>query len=148
MNSFVFSTEQVIEKPQEEVFSFFSNAYNLTEISPPWLRFEVLNPPPIKMDVGTRIDYQLKLHGIPMRAQSEIISWHPPYTFVDEQRKGPFRSWVHTHTFVETDIGTIVGDEIEYAVLGGNLVNRLFVRPDIEKMFKFRTMKLQELLNP
>ncbi len=99
------------------------------------------------MDVGTKIDYQLKLHGIPMRAQSEITSWHPPYAFVDEQRKGPFRSWVHTHTFVETDIGTIVGDKVEYTVPGGNLVNRLFFQPDIKKMFEFRRKKLQELLN-
>lgn len=148
MNSFVFSTELIIEMPQEEVFSFFSNAYNLTEISPPWLNFQVLNPPPIIMGVGTRIDYQLKLHGIPMRVQCEITSWHPPYAFVDEQRKGPYRGWVHTHTFVETEIGTIIGDEVEYAVPGGDLVNRLFIRPDIEKIFEYRTQKLQELLNP
>ena len=148
MNSFEFCTEHVIEKPQEEVFSFFSNAYNLTKISPPWLSFEVLNPPPITMDVGTRIDYQLKLHGIPMHVQCEITSWHPPYAFVDEQRKGPYRGWVHTHTFGETDTGTIIGDKIEYAVLGGDLVNRLFIRRYIEKIFEFRTKKLQELLNP
>lgn len=148
MNSFVFATEHVIEKPQEEVFSFFSNAHNLTEISPPWLNFQVLNPPPITMGVGTKIDYQMKLHGIPMRVQCEITTWHPPYAFVDIQRKGPYRGWVHTHTFFETDIGTIVGDEVEYAVPGGDLVNRMFIRPDIEKIFEFRTQKLQEILNP
>lgn len=98
------------------------------------------------MKVGTRIDYQLKLHGFPMRLQCEITSWHPPYAFVDEQRRGLYRGWVHTHTFVETDIGTIVGDEIQYSVRGGDLVNNLIFRPDFEKLFEYRKQKLHELL--
>lgn len=147
MKTFTLSTEQLIEKPRDEVFSYFSDAHNLAEITPPWLKFVVLTPRPIEMQVGTVIDYRLKLRGIPLKWQSEITDWNPPYEFVDEQRRGPYRTWIHTHTFTETDEGTIVRDQVEYAVLGGQLVNNLFVRPDIEKIFEYRSLKLSELLN-
>ncbi len=146
MKTFKLTTEQLIEKSQEEVFSYFSDAHNLPEITPPWLHFEMLTPYPIEMEVGTLIDYQLKLRGIPVRWQSEITEWEPPHFFADEQRRGPYRCWIHKHTFVETDGGTLVGDDVEYAVLGGKLINKLFVRPDIEKIFDYRAQKLQELL--
>ena len=147
MKTFKLSTEQLIEKPLDEVFSFFSDAHNLAEITPSWLKFVVLTPRPIEMEVGTRIDYRLKLRGIPVRWQSEITEWNPPHFFADEQRRGPYRCWIHKHTFVETDGGTLVGDEVEYGVLGGQLINKLLVRPDIEKIFEYRSQKLQELLN-
>ncbi len=146
MKTFTLSTEHRIEKPIAEVFAFFSDAHNLTEITPPWLHFVVLTPRPIEMEVGTLIDYRLKLRGIPVRWQSEITEWDPPHYFADEQRRGPYRCWIHQHKFVESDEGTLVQDEVEYAVLGGQMINKLFVRPDIEKIFEYRSSKLQELL--
>ena len=146
MKVFHLRIEQKIEKSQDELFSFFSNAYNLAEITPPWLYFQMLTPAPIEMKVGTLIDYRLKLRGIPIRWQSEITTWEPPHTFVDEQRRGPYRCWIHKHTFVSVPDGTLVRDEVDYAVLGGVLVQKLFVAPDIEKIFAYRTAKLKELL--
>ena len=54
MKTFRFITHQTIEQPIAQVFAFFSDAHNLAEITPPWLRFEVLTPAPIAMQVGTR----------------------------------------------------------------------------------------------
>ncbi len=146
MKTFHLKTDQKIQKPQDELFSFFSDAQNLAEITPPWLHFRVLTPPPIEMKVGTRIDYRLKLRGVPIRWQSEITAWNPPHSFVDEQRRGPYRRWIHKHTFVAVPGGTLVKDEVEYAVFGGWLVHKLFVAPDIDKIFAYRSQKLQELL--
>lgn len=145
MKTFLFETHQTLDRPLTEIFAFFSDAYNLALITPPWLHFEVLTPAPIEMGVGTRIDYRLKLRGIPIRWQSEITAWNPPHAFSDEQRRGPYRLWRHTHTFHETNEGIAVGDSVEYAVWGGGLVNQLFVRPDIEKIFAYRTAQLRKL---
>lgn len=147
MKIFLFKTQRTVEQPITEVFEFFSNAHNLAVITPPNLHLEILTPAPIEMRVGTRIDYRLKLHGIPIRWQSEITEWNPPYGFVDEQRRGPYRLWRHTHTFEETENGVIVGDVVEYAVWGNGIVNKLFVRPDIEKIFAYRSEQLDEIFH-
>ncbi len=146
MKTFTLSTELLIEKPIDEVFSYFSDAHNLVEITPPKMKLVVLTPPPIEMQIGTLIDYRLKLKGIPIRWQSEITEWNPPHKFVDEQRKGPYRAWIHTHIFHEAEQGTIVEDRVEYAVLGGQIVDKLFVRPDLQKIFEYRSKRLQEIL--
>ena len=147
MKTFLFKTEQTLEQPLTEVFLFFSDAHNLAAITPPWLHFEVRTPAPIEMAPGTCIDYQLKLRGIPIRWQSEITAWDPPHAFVDEQRRGPYRLWRHTHTFKETVEGVVVGDSIEYAVWGNRLIDKFFVRPDIEKIFAYRSAQLDKIFH-
>ncbi len=142
MKIFHFETQQTLDQPLSEVFEFFSDAHNLALITPPWLRFEVLTPAPIQMSPGTRIDYRLRIHGIPLRWQSEITEWNPPHAFADEQRRGPYRQWRHIHTFDETENGVVIGDAVEYAVWGNRLVNKFFVRPDIEKIFAYRAEQL------
>ena len=147
MKTFLFKTQQTLERPLTEVFEFFSNAHNLAEITPPWLNFEVLTPAPIEMTVGTRIDYRLKLRGFPIRWQSEITEWNPPHFFADEQRRGPYRLWRHTHTFDKVKEGVLVGNTVEYAVWGNEFIGRLFVRPDIEKIFAYRAEQLNEIFH-
>ncbi len=146
MKIFHLKIEQKVEKSEHELFNFFSYVDNLAEITPPWLHFQMLTPTPIRIAVGTLIDYRLKLRGIPIRWQTEITAWNPPHSFVDEQRRGPYRRWIHTHTFVPIPEGTLIRDEVEYAILGGRLVQKFFVAPDLEKIFAYRASKLKELL--
>jgi ligand-binding SRPBCC domain-containing protein len=96
------------------------------------------------MHPGTLIDYRIKLHGVPMRWRTEIAVWEPPYRFVDRQLKGPYRQWVHTHTFAERDGGTQCTDHVEYAVPFGALVNRFFVRGNVEAIFRYRRQILTQ----
>ncbi len=142
---FTLTTEQWLPRPLTEIFSFFADAGNLDLLTPRWLRFEILTPRPIEMRVGARIEYRLRLRGLPLRWQSEITAWQPLYRFVDEQRRGPYRAWIHEHIFQERDGGTLVRDRVQYAVCGGELVERLFVRRDLEKIFAYRHRRLGEL---
>jgi ligand-binding SRPBCC domain-containing protein len=144
-SGFRLESEQFLPQPLETVFAFFSDAYQLEKLTPPWLHFSVLTPAPIPMKQGTLIDYRLKLHGIPMKWQSRIEVWEPPVRFVDLQTRGPYRWWHHEHRFEATAGGTICRDIVDYAVPGGSLVERWFVRPDILKIFSFRWNKLREL---
>lgn len=133
-----------LPRPVEQVFPYFADAHNLQELTPEFLHFRVLTPPPIPMGVGTRIDYRLRLHGIPIRWQSEITAWEPPHRFVDEQRRGPYRAWVHEHRFTTKDGGTWVEDEVGYDVIGGALVHALLVRKDVARIFAYREAKLRK----
>ena len=145
MRTFVFEVELFLPRPREEVFSFFSDAHNLQQITPPWVKFAVLTPKPILMKAGALIDYRLRIHGLPMRWRTKITVWNPPFQFVDEQLHGPYRLWRHHHTFEEKDGRTLCKDHVEYAVLGGAIINRLFVRRDVENIFAFRQKMLREI---
>ncbi len=148
MKTFRFESALRIERPLDEVFGFFSNPENLERITPPWLRFEIVTPTPIDVEVGTRIEYRLRLRGFPLSWTSEITVWEPPRRFVDEQIKGPYRLWRHEHTFEPDGNGaTVIGDRVEYAVLGGALINWLLVRRDVRKIFAYRTEKLHEIFD-
>ena len=142
------SREVWLPRPPEEVFPFFADAGNLDRLTPPWLHFRILTPRPIEMAVGARIDYGLRLHGIPIRWRSEITAWDPPHGFVDEQRRGPYRVWIHRHRFEAHRGGTLVTDDIRYAVPGGRLADRLFVRRDLRRIFDYRTAQLRRRFAP
>ena len=122
---------------REQVFSFFADARNLERLTPPWLHFRILTPGAIDMRTGAQIDYRLKLHGIPLRWRSVIAGWDPPRRFVDEQTSGPYRRWVHTHTFEEENGGTRVGDAVEFDVIASRLTG-WFVMRDLRRIFAYR----------
>ena len=145
MKTSEFHASTTLPFPRERVFDFFSRAENLELLTPPWLSFKILTPVPIRMCEGALIDYRLRVRGIPLGWRSEITVWDPPYRFVDEQRRGPYRAWIHEHRFTEVDGGTRVEDHVRYAVLGGSLVDRLFVAPDIRRIFDYRQQRLREL---
>ena len=142
MAVFTLDNEQWLPGPPEAVFDFYADAFNLEALTPPWLRFRVLTPPPIAMAQGVEIDYRLRLHGISLGWRSRITAWEPPYRFVDEQIQGPYRRWVHEHIFEARDGGTLARDIVEYDMPGGRLADRLLVRRDLNRIFAYRRERL------
>ena len=138
------TSELTLRRPIEEVFEFFSDARNLEELTPPWLRFRVVTSSPVVMARGARIDYRLRIHGVPLRWTSEIDTWEPPVRFVDRQHRGPYRLWIHSHTFAPVDGGTLVSDQVDYASFGGRVVSRLVSR-DLSRVFEYRHAQLRAI---
>jgi ligand-binding SRPBCC domain-containing protein len=147
MKLFLFESSQWLPRPRNEIFEFFSDAFNLERITPPWLQFRVITPAPIEMQVDTRIDYRLQIHGISMLWKTRITAWNPPQSFVDEQIGGPYRRWIHEHRFSEQAGGTFCEDFVRYAPTGGALINKLFVERDVREIFAFRSERLKELFS-
>jgi ligand-binding SRPBCC domain-containing protein len=145
MPDFRVNSSVLLHYPRPQVFEFFSLAENLDLLTPPWLRFSILTPLPIDTKAGARFAYRIRLHGLPVRWESEITEWEPPCRFTDTQIRGPYRRWVHRHRFEETPGGTLVTDEVTYQVLGGALANRLFVAGEVRKIFDYRKARLLEL---
>ena len=136
-----FHSEQLVHRPAGEVFAFFSDANNLAAITPRQLNFHILTPGPIRLEAGARIDYQLTLHGIPLKWATLIESWEPPHEFVDVQLRGPYRMWRHTHRFLNEGVGTRIVDDVDYELpLGrlGRLVEKLWARREVAKIFGYR----------
>jgi ligand-binding SRPBCC domain-containing protein len=145
----VLEREQLIPRQRHEVFAFFSDAHNLEQITPPWLRFSVLTPGPIPMAAGTLIAYRMSLHGLPIRWLTRIEAFEPQARFVDVQLRGPYRLWHHTHEFSEQDGSTLMRDCVRYSLpLGplGHLAHRALVRRDLAAIFDFRAQAVERLL--
>ena len=138
-----------IPKPLSTVFDFFSRAENLERITPPWVSFRILTPPPITMKQGAQVSYALRVRGIPLRWLTEIERWNPPFEFVDVQAKGPYQLWRHMHRFSALGRGTLVADNVEYALpfgIVGRMVHRLQVARDLSDIFDYRAQRVQALL--
>lgn len=132
---------QWVPGPPAAVFPFFADARNLELLTPPGLSFRILTPLPVDMHEGTLIDYRLRVHGLPIGWRTRINRWQPPIAFVDEQLRGPYSLWHHTHTFTARDGGTVLGDEVVLRPKGGPLarvVMALLVRRDVEQVFRYR----------
>lgn len=135
----------------DEVFPFFADAFNLEAITPGWLRFRVVTPPPISITEGTQIDYRLRLHGVPIRWRSLISDWRPPHRFVDSQLIGPYAHWVHTHRLTDTPGGVVASDHVAYRVRGGPVIHRIaaaaLANRDLLAIFEYRIQAIRDMLN-
>ncbi len=147
--TYVLEAEQLVRRSRRDVFGFFAQPENLDAITPDDLRFEIATPRPIAMRAGALIAYRLRLGRIPFRWLTRIEELVPDERFVDVQLRGPYRSWRHTHAFVEAPEGTLVRDRVEYELpLGplGALAHALFVRRRLERIFAHRRRRVVELL--
>jgi len=146
MKTFEINMKQYINKPLEVVFEFFSKPENLEMITPKSLSFNILTPTPIKMEKGSLIDYTIRLFGIPIHWRTLISDYEPPFRFVDQQIKGPYTFWHHTHTFRLVEGGVEIIDQVKYSLpLGwlGTLAHAIWVRKDLEKIFEYRKTVIQ-----
>jgi len=137
-------SEAIIPLPRDEVFPFFAEAENLERITPGSLRFEITSPLPIRMAEGTLIDYRLRIAGIPQRWRSRIQLWDPPSRFSDEQVRGPYKKWLHTHAFEECAEGTRMIDTVEYELPFGffGRMRNPIIRRQIRSIFSYRNQKI------
>ncbi len=139
---YVLRAECVLPQPVEQVFAFFSDAFELERLTPPWLNFQVLTPRPIDMHIGQKIDYRLRVRGVPVRWQSLNSAWEPNHRFVDEALRSPYHHWHHEHRFEPCAEGTRAIDIVHYGVPGGALVHWLLVGRDVRKIFEYRQQAL------
>ena len=149
MNVHILEREQRLPGSPADVFAFFADARNLEAITPPLLRFRLVTPAAIVMGRGTLIRYRLRVRGVPVSWLTEITEWEPPHRFVDEQRRGPYALWQHTHTFQADGDETIMRDVVRYAIGCGPLgafADVLLVRRDVAAIFDHRAARVPELL--
>jgi ligand-binding SRPBCC domain-containing protein len=133
----------------DDAFAFFAEARNLEAITPPWLRFRILEAPRA-LRRGSLLAYRLRLFGVPFRWRTEIVEWRPPCGFTDVQRSGPYRRWEHVHRLRRVDGGTEISDRVVYRLpyepLSG-LLAPLTVRPWLTAIFDYRARQIAARLS-
>jgi ligand-binding SRPBCC domain-containing protein len=100
---------------------------------------------------GQHVTWRARHFGVPVRMTSRITSLEFPERFVDEQVRGPFKTFRHVHEFEATDRGSIMTDRVEFtAPFGplGRLLERLVLRRYLERLIAVRGLYLAGLVPP
>lgn len=142
---------QYIPRQIEHVFDFFSKAENLEEITPKSLNFKIISKSTSDIQTDTKINYKLKVHGIPMNWQGQILDYRENECFIDDQLKGPYKKWYHRHNFIAArDGGTIIRDRVTYKLpfgILGSIVAGWLVTKDVQNIFKYRFKIVEQKFN-
>jgi len=140
---------QTLPVDREVLWEFISVPQNLNKITPPDMAFEIIGEPPEKTYAGLLLEYRVK---VPLLGWStwltEIKYVEEGVSFMDEQRVGPYKLWLHTHKLEDVDGGTRMTDDIRYLVpLGpiGLLANAVFVGRTLRRIFDYRRVKMEEI---
>lgn len=100
--------------------------------------------------LGDSVTWRARHFGVWWRMTAEITAYEPPGFFVDEQRRGPFRSWRHEHRFTADGDDTVMRDTVEFAVpFGpvGRLVEALVLQRYMARLIDSRNRHLKETLD-
>jgi len=144
---YVLERSQRIPAPLSDVFAFFSDPRNLARITPPFLGFRVIAAP-AELAAGSRIEYRIRWAFLTLRWVTRITRWDPPAEFQDVEERGPYRTWIHTHRFIEGPDGVTMHDRVEYALPfgpAGRLVHALRVRRELDAIFEYRRRAIEEI---
>jgi len=137
----VLERTQVVPVTVSQAFEFFADPRNLEAITPPWLRFRIVEAP-VRLELGSFLRYRLRLAVIPVHWLTEIVDWRPPRGFTDVQREGPYRLWEHTHRLTRVEAGTEIYDHVRYRLPVeplASLLRPLTVASWLDQIFDYRS---------
>ena len=147
-----FERETHVRAPFEEVWEFHSTLDGLEALTPRFMNLRVESargpdgePDPEVLEKGAEADLSMRPFGVGPRQgwTTDIIERRRENRaglFRDEMRDGPFRRWVHTHSFYADNGSTRIRDRVEYELPFGDL-GRLagpFAVVGFEPMFRYR----------
>ena len=131
----------------KSLFDFHTNTNNLTKITPPDIKVELLTK-----DFKPKISQIMKIKStkyfIPMFWEVKIEKLDEPNLLVDVAMKSPFAFWEHKHIFIKhenmCELKDVITFKMPFGVLG-SLLNG-FVKKDLQGMFDFRHKITKEIL--
>ncbi|MDA8172314.1 MAG: SRPBCC family protein [Nitrospiraceae bacterium] len=147
--SFRLTASQILPVAPARAFSFFDDPHNLAYITPEWLEFRLLNDGGGRAFEGVEFKYTIKWLGFRIPWRSLIVDYHPPKEFTDIQIIGPYRKWVHVHTFRPASEGqkTLMKDTVDYRLplgLAGRFVHIWIVERQLRDIFTYRALRITE----
>lgn len=147
--------ESVVNQSIDRVWAAFQDVDGLLPaLTPPSQGLVIESAGPLPPRVGTVIELSVKGPIGRMRWTATYTALEPPRAtvtgiearFVDEQTKGPFKSWRHSHEFeAASDTTTRCIDVVDYVVpLGvlGSVADLVFVRRQLNAMFAERHRRM------
>jgi ligand-binding SRPBCC domain-containing protein len=147
----VFVYRSVVAGKTADVFRWHERADALMDLSPSrrWTRIE---KGPEGLRDGDGVTFSIGVGPFRVRWEARHFGYIRGSQFCDEQVRGPFKIWRHTHRFEPIDGDrTLYTDRVEYVVCGGPLVERLadpIVRRLLSRLFARRHQIVRAAVEP
>jgi len=143
---------QTVDATIEKVWDFFSNPCNLNLITPPSLKFQILSGDEVPIYNGQIIHYRIQiLPLVRVNWVTEIKNVEPLSSFMDEQRFGPYKFWLHHHQFMMSDHGVDIIDTVHYSIgfsFFGEIMHYLWINRQLAHIFRYRKERIESLVSP
>lgn len=144
-----FESSVTVEVSPEKVFEFLARPANIRNVLPPDAGLVLVEAPDV-LELGSRLEFELRGFGPVQRIVHEIVEFESPYRFTENQVHGPLKQFVHEH-LVEPSDGrlALVIDRIEFEPPGGVagfLITEDWIRGSLESSFDHRRRELKRLL--
>lgn len=140
----VFRKRTTLDATPDEVFAWHTRPGALQRLSPPWEHVTLVKPGEVRN--GTHVVVRMKRGPLDLTWEVAHRDVEPGRQFVDEQVKGPFQRWIHTHRFLPAEDGRcVMEDEIDWEPplgVAGDLLAAPRVAKDLERAFAFRHRRL------
>lgn len=139
MRTHTYTARSRMPAPPEELFAWHLRDGALERLLPPWQHARVVRQRGSPATHG-EVDLRFRLAGVPVRFGARHTEFEPNTSFRDEQRRGPFRRWRHTHQVRPAptdDSSALLEDRVDYALPADRIVRRAIER-ELERMFAFR----------
>ena len=147
----LFERSCIVRAPVADVFAFHLDTRNAGRISPRTMPVVAVRGS-FPLAQGDEVEVVVRLWPTPFRQTWRVEAERivAPTLVVDRMLSGPFPTWLHQHRFEDLGDGTTrLTDHVDYQLpLGplGSLANRLLVRRLMNRMFRYRQTRTQELL--
>ena len=93
--------------------------------------------------LGESVTWRARHFGIWFTMTSRITSLERPHRFVDEQVRGPFRSFRHEHSFTQDGAATVMVDTLTVgSPVFGRLAERVVLVPYLRRLIRQRNAYL------
>lgn len=141
-----FSAASVFPCSLAELYDWHSRPGALERLIPPWERTTVAARSG-GIDPGGRVTMCMHVGPVPYLWRAHHIENRPYEYFRDIQAQGPFRRWVHTHSFSAAPEGARLEDHIDYALPAQSFfpwAGKLLVEPVLSRTFRYRHATLRD----
>jgi len=145
MPDFVLRT--ALPHPVEDVFAWHMRPGALERLIPPWenVTIESREGTPAS---GGRVVFRVRRGPTDIRIEALHTDFEQDRLFRDEQIRGPFTKWIHTHRFEpESGGGCRVEDHVDWELpmgAAGRLLGGSSVEAELKRLFAFRHRRLHD----
>jgi len=139
----IFEQSVLINAPVETVFAFCSSRQGFERHFPHRVSWK---DGPDEWCEHSELAFRFQYLRCWFNYRTRVTRWEKNRMFVDEMVAGPYKRFVHTHTFDPLAEGTRYTDRVEFSTGYGRWIDRTLALRQIRSTFRKRHARMKQIL--